>query len=713
MSRISIGDAAGRGLRIGFLFGLLLGLQEGLAAVTITQSRTSDVTITDLAKLARVFFTPLLVDGLGLALLALFPALALWAWHRTGRGAGLSPADGFDPPLAGLLGCGTVLIYGAFSTYASFHLTLLLETERLLAMLRIGFAALLAGLALQVLVRRCAGSSTPPAVVLALIGILVPSVPLILWVLRNSDHPAGGRLNLLLLLAGCLAAFLALAFLLRRAMGNDRSRRWAVRAWFLLVLFVLLTGTLLPLAFAPGPQTAAGTVRVPGNRNVLLFTVDTLRSDAMDFDDPQTSNTPNAARLAAAGTRFDNTQSQSPWTLPSFCSLMTAIHPGGQGVVSSRNRLDTARRTLAEELASAGYLTQAVVCNAWLTETYGLDQGFDNYNHVWEEAASEFWMKMIWVRVVRRFRPDYLKAPDSHDSAQLVDRAIRFLEENAESNFFLWVHVIDPHDPYAPLGRFRALAGKGYRGRLPAKRSGIVNMLRRGQVLEAEDRRHLRQLYDLEVRYTDEQFGRLLDTLDSLGLFDNTLVVFTSDHGEEFWEHENVGHGHTLYNELTRVPLVIKPPGNAPPVQRVDAQVRLIDLAPTILDILRLPPMTEGQGTSLLPLMEGAPAEDRQSFGESLIYFGEKKSVDDGRYRLILSPNSGGEELYDLLADPGARHNLAPDLPQVLQRLRASLDQHLIEQQRFYQGLEKSAEGDRAVLDSRTRERLRSLGYIQ
>ncbi len=713
MSRISIGDAAGRGLKTGFLFGLLLGLQEGLAAVTITQSRTSDVTITDLAKLARVFFTPLLADGLGLALLALVPALVLWAWYRKRPGDSSSADDRFDPLLAGLVGSGTVLIYGAFSTYSSFSPALLLDTGRIFAMLRIGFAALLAGLALQVLVQRFTGAHTPPAVLLALIGILIPTVPLMLWILRNSDHPAGGRRGLLLLLAGCAAAFLALALLLRRAMGRDSSRRWAIRAWFLLALVLLVTGTFLPLAFAPGPQTATEPVRVPGNRNVLLFTVDTLRADAMDFDDPATSTTPNTARLAAAGTCFDNTQAQSPWTLPSFCSLMTAIHPSGQGVITSRNRLDSARQTLAEELSSAGYLTQAVVCNAWLTGTYGLTQGFDNYNHVWEEATSEYWMKMIWVRVVRRFRPDYLKAPDTNDSAEMVDRAIRFLEQNAESNFFLWVHVIDPHDPYAPLGSFRALAGKGYRGRLPGKRSGNVNMLRRGQRLEAEDRRHLRRLYDLEVRYTDQQFGRLLGTLDSLGLFENTLVAFTSDHGEEFWDHENVGHGHTLHNELTRVPLVIKPPGDAPPVRRVAAQVRLIDLAPTILDILQLPPMAEGQGESLLPLMEGAAQEDRLSFGEALIYFGEKKSVDDGRYRLILSPNSGGEELYDLESDPGARYNLALDLPLVVEQLRVLLDRHLDEQRRFHESLGKSAEGSQAVLDSRTRERLRSLGYLQ
>jgi arylsulfatase A-like enzyme len=262
------------------------------------------------------------------------------------------------------------------------------------------------------------------------------------------------------------------------------------------------------------------------------------------------------------------------------------------------------------------------------------------------------------------------------------------------------------------LGRFRALAAKGYQGRLPRSRWGNVNQLRRGRRLEAEDRRHLRRLYDLEVQYTDEQFGRLMDTLEELGLLSNTLVVFTSDHGEEFWDHENVGHGHTLYDELTRVPLIIRPP-EVPPVQQVTTQVRLIDLAPTILDFLGLPPLAEGQGKSLLPLMEGATEEHRPSFGEALIYFGEKKSVDDGRYRLILSANSGTQELYDMEADPGARRDLSEERPEVVLRLREALREHLGEQQSFNQALEKSEESSETELDSRMKERLRSLGYLQ
>jgi len=707
-------DAMWRGLGTGYFFGLLLGLQEGLAAASITRFRTGDASITALSKLVRVFFTPVLADSLAMALLAVIPALVLWAWKQRSRSTPAVEDQGFNAMLAGLTGGLTVLIYTMFSTFKGFSPAIMFKPGNLTETARIVIMAIVAGLAIQVLMKRFSGRRLIRAITLVLVGLLLPTIPLALWAGHNPNHPLGGRPGQLLV-SGCTALLLILTTLiLRQALLPRASLRQMYRWWIGLTATLLLAGTFIPLAATADHQDSAETLRVPGDRNVVLFTVDTLRADALDLDNPERSRTPNAARLAHAGTRFDNTQAQSPWTLPSLCSLMTSIHPTGQGVVNQRNRLDGARQTLADTLAATGYLTQAVVCNAWLTDRYGLQQGFQNYKHVWvEEASSEYWQKMIWIRVFRRFRPAYLRAPNSHDSKEMVDRAITFLEKNAGSNFFLWVHVIDPHDPYAPLGRFRQLAGKGYRGKLSPKRSGIINTLRRGRRLEAEDRQHLQNLYDLEVQYADEQFGRLLDTLERLGLWDKTLVAFTSDHGEEFWEHENMGHGHTLHNELTHVPLIIKLPGETPAVQQVESQVRLIDVVPTIVDILDLPPLAEAQGESMLPLMRGEPRTHRPSFSEALMYFGEKKSVDDGRYRLILSPNSGREELYDLETDPGARRNLIEALPEVALRLKQSLNDHLREQVAFNESLQKSEEGGEVVLDARTKERLRSLGYLQ
>lgn len=715
MARMTFIDATARGLKTGFFFGLLLGLQEGLAAVTITQSRTGDVSITGLAKMTRVFFTPLLADSLGLALLALVPALGLWVWFRFSRSGSGSSGDRFDPLLTGLVGGLAILIYSAFSTFPGFSTALLMDTDRLFTMARLTLVTLLAGVAFHALARRFACRAGLTALLLALVSVLPPAIPLVLWILRNRQHPAGSTAGLILVLIGLATIFLLLALLLGRALRAPSSRRRVMGLWSMAMALLVAVGTFGPLVRSTDHRSAAETAGVSGNRNVLLYTVDTLRADALDLDDPDTSTTPHIARLAAGGTRFENTQAQSPWTLPSICSMMTSIHPSGQGVTTSKNRLDNARVTLAEKLQSAGYRTQAVVCNAWLTETYGLQQGFQGYKHVWQEGDSSYWLKMIWVRVVRRFKRDFLVPPDTNDSAEMVNRAIRFLEGNGEDNFFLWVHVIDPHDPYAPLGRFRKMAGKGYQGLMPRKNSGIVNQLRRGQRLEAVDRRHLRELYDLEVRYADEQFGRLIDALESRGLLQNTLVAFTSDHGEEFWDHGNVGHGHTLFNELTRVPLVIKPPSGTPPaVGVVESQVRLIDLVPTILDLLDLPALDEGQGESLLPLMNGsAEKEDRPSFSEALMYFGEKKAVDDGRYRLIISPNSGSEELYDLLTDPDARNDLAGQHPDIVLRLKGVLRDHLAGQEAFLQTLETSGDDGDAVLDNRMKSRLRSLGYLQ
>lgn len=705
--------ALGQGLRIGIFFGLLVGLQEGHGAISITRSRMGDVSISGLSKLAHVFFTPVLADVLIVSLLALPAAVVLWLRFRFPAGKTAEAERGFDALLAATVGGIVVFVFAVFKTFTAFTPALLLQIGSVFSLLRLCGLAVLAAIAFYVISRRFTGGAAIPALALTSLILALPAVPVSYWGLRNENHPLGGRSGLSIGAACTAVAFIVLAVLLFRLLRNPRTRRWTVNGWFSATAAILVTGTFLPLAAAPSAGARVEVKTVPADRNVVLFTVDTLRADALDLENPATSATPNFARLAAAGTRFDNTQSQCPWTLPSLCSLMTSIHPSGQGVLSARNRLDSARRTLADELGEAGYLTAAVVCNAWLTDDFGLHQGFSIYIHVWEEGASEYWQETMWLRIFRRFKPGFLQAPNTHDSAEMVDRAIRFLEQNTRSNFFLWVHVIDPHDPYAPLGRYRAMAGKGYRGALHPKRSGNVNLLRRGMRLEVDDRRHLRKLYDLEVRYTDEQFGRLMDTLTRLDLVEKTMVVFTSDHGEEFWEHENVGHGHTLYDELTRVPLIVKPPGAPPPVPRVETQVRLIDVSPTILDYLGLPPPAEGQGDSLRPLMEGVPGPDRPSFAEALIYFGEKKSVDDGRYRLILSPNSANVELFDLVEDPGQRRNIAEDHPEVTARLRQQLNRYLQEQEEYRQSLSTSGDSEVNALDKRMKNRLRALGYLQ
>jgi arylsulfatase A-like enzyme len=652
-----------------------------------------------------------------MALLGIVPALLLLLLMKFWRPEPGTENAWFDSMVAGMVGGGAVMLITVFRTFPSLAPSFLLKIDSIVGLLRLAGVAVLAGVAFQVLARKFAGKAFLSALVMAAISVALPAVPWSYWGLRNESHPLGGRPGFFIGLTVTVVVFLAILLLLNRLLRNRERSRQVKSWWFGLVSLGVAAGALLPIIFSSGPVVSDEAINVEGDRNVILFTVDTLRADAVDLGDPASSPTPHLARLAAQGTRFDNTQAQCPWTLPSLASMMTSIHPSGQGLLSARQRLDSARQTLAEAMTEAGYLTQAVVCNAWLTDDFGLHQGFTGYIHVWEEGASEYWMDTIWIRLTRRFNPEFLKPPNTHDSKEMVNRAIEFIRSNKQSNFFLWVHVIDPHDPYAPLGRYRAMAAEGYRGKLPRRNSGNINMLRRGRRLEAEDRAHLRKLYDLEVRYTDEQFGRLIEVVEELGLMDKTLVAFTSDHGEEFWDHENIGHGHTLYDEVTRVPLVIKPPAGMEPVPQVTSQVRLIDLAPTILDLVDLQPLAEGQGESLVPLMtgeeSGETAGDRLSFAEALIYFGEKKSVDDGRYRFILSPNSGREELYDLEADPEATRNLVQELPEEAARLRAELTRHLRSQEEYLDSLDKIEGVGEKVLDSRMRERLQKLGYLQ
>ncbi len=274
--------------------------------------------------------------------------------------------------------------------------------------------------------------------------------------------------------------------------------------------------------------------------------------------------------------------------------------------------------------------------------------------------------------------------------------------------------MIDPHEPYIARGQWTEEAGKKYRStKIPPLNSGMVVGYRKGLMLEEVDRLHVEDLYNREVEYTDRQIGRLLDRVRELGLLENTMIIFTSDHGEEFWEHHDVSHGHTFFTEVVRVPLVIRlPDGYAVANRQIDSQVRLVDVAPTILDFLGLPPLELAEGQSLLPLIRGEEEPlDRPAFYESMIYYRDLKGYCDGQFKYVLDEDTGEDQLYDLASDPQEQINIADLDPERRLAMKSVLMDHLSRQRSLYDTLEKS--DGTAELDEATRAHLRALGYMQ
>jgi arylsulfatase A-like enzyme len=426
--------------------------------------------------------------------------------------------------------------------------------------------------------------------------------------------------------------------------------------------------------------------------NVLLVLVDTLRADKLGCHGSALGLTPNIDRLAAGGALFENASAHAPWTLPAVASLLTSLHPAQHragGALPHFTSLDPAVATLPALFREVGYETAAVINVAFLGPEFGLTRGFEHLDIEIFENNRE-------VRSARA----------------TTTAAIAWLAHERDRPFFLMVHYFDPHllyDPPEPhRSRFAAEEDRSG-GRFEfGTRGDIVSLRRHELALEPETIERAERLYHGEVAYTDEQIGMVLDALRDLDLEDSTLVVFTSDHGEEFLDHGGFEHGHTLYAELTRVPLILRLPGVIEP-RRIAAIARHLDLAPTLCELTGIEPPAGFAGRSLLGLMRGDVGADRPVLASGNFWGPPLTSWQQGEYKLILGSEAedAPPELYRWVEDPGERENLAPSRSDVVALLLENLGAFEARTTR------PLAQGMRGVeLSEETRRQLERLGYL-
>ena len=320
--------------------------------------------------------------------------------------------------------------------------------------------------------------------------------------------------------------------------------------------------------------------------NVLIYMIDTLRADRLGIYGYDKPTSPNLDALAEDGVVFSHALAQSSWTRPSVASLLTGLHPRSHGVNTRADALSETATTVATALGEAGYQTAAFVTNGNVSPTYGFDLGFDDFSYLGERRSREV-----------------------HVQSDVVNERVFVWLENRDTTrpFFLYVHATDPHDPYAPRNPFRDrfIEAPRYPDRI------ALRMLREDPPAAAEIpdvARELSALYDAEIAFNDHQLGLLLEDLKARGLYDSTIVLVVSDHGEEFRDHDDWGHGRTLYAEQLRVPFVLKLPRQAFAGRVIDAVAQHVDAMPTIIDLVGAPPVASAQGRSLRPAIHGTPA---------------------------------------------------------------------------------------------------------
>ncbi len=445
--------------------------------------------------------------------------------------------------------------------------------------------------------------------------------------------------------------------------------------------------------------------REPARPNILFIMVDTLRADHVGCYGYARPTTPAIDALAAEGVRFAETVAASSWTMPSLATMFTGVPPAVHRVTGSKSLMSDRMTTLAAELRKAGYQTAGVTSNPMGSHTFGYATGFDFYDDftvalsadldLFGDAGAERGVNQIMTSdAVNRVALSWL----THK--RVLDKP-----------FFLFLLYFDPHADYvAPREYAARFTDSGYRG----SQTGRNMQSLRGKPLPAEDILYLQGLYDAEIRYTDDRIGRLLQELRNKGLYDNTLTVVISDHGEEFWEHGSCGHGATLYEECVMVPWVMRLPGTLPAGKTFDGQVSHQDVMPTLLGLAGCTVPTQCNGRDLSrALVSGAVAATRvESPAFMDVQTGPTRTVGARTHaQKVLRYDSGAKvEVFSLADDRRERQNLAGS-----EKARA-FDGLFGDLNRWEQTLLAPADGSgkplEAKLDAALIRQLRSIGYV-
>ena len=404
-------------------------------------------------------------------------------------------------------------------------------------------------------------------------------------------------------------------------------------------------------ALLAGVAAGCGTRPPEPPRNLLLISVDTLRPDMLGCYGYPRESSPALDRIAAEGALFEHAFSTAPWTLPAHASLLTGVYPGRHGAIGEHNAIAGDVETLAMRLVGRGFRTAAFVNSFFVSARYGFARGFQEFRYVPETSAPE--------------------------GDGMVGRALAWLAAEPRDRFFLFLHDFQVHSDYRPLPAFERAFTRDYTGPFTGSTAELL-AVRGGRLVPTQrDVEHLRDLYVAGIRQLDEEIAVLRGFLERAGLWNRTLLVVTSDHGEEFLEHGGVLHGRTQYDEVLRIPLILHGPG-VPAGTRVARPVSIVDVLPTVLALLGEEPPAALDGENLFA-GAGAPAAagDRVLFGEADHSNREPdvtRSARGARFKLILDRRSGDDALYDLGIDPRERQDVKAAHADEARRLLAELE---------------------------------------
>lgn len=509
----------------------------------------------------------------------------------------------------------------------------------------------------------------------------------------SSAHLAAAAIAVVIGVGACLV--------LVRAAGALRPEPKSPPRTATVVASGVVIAAWLVAALAHLAYPTLGSMRAGGRPSVIVVCLDTLRADRLGVLGNPRGLTPRLDALAREGVVFERAIAPAPWTLATHASLFTSKLPFDHDARLDFMKVDPEHRMLAEDFREAGYRTAAFTADGYVSATFGFGQGFEFYGETDER--------------------------DDDGLARTLDLAGRWIRGVGDRPYFLFLHTYEVHSPYTHADR----ADPAVRGRLGDRFTNVeIEEIRAGRLtLTPEERDWVRGLYDGDVAHADRLVGDFLETLRRDGLLDDVVLVVTSDHGDDLWDHSverSPGHGHSLYQDLIHVPLFVRWPRGIATPARVGALVSLLDVAPTLLELAGLPASPEHHGRSLAATCRsGSEPPAVPVTAESTEYGPDRFAVLEGTYKVIFTPwpsekNMGVAvpaaplEIFDLATDPGETNDLSPRLaqlpPEVLRMVAAARAR----------GAEKKpapiGEDDGSPHEPMSEEllqRLKALGYIQ
>ncbi len=482
---------------------------------------------------------------------------------------------------------------------------------------------------------------------------------------------------------------IAILCLVACSIYGDAAKRRAIKPTIVCLSLLIL------LIFLNGLVALDKRANRPDSPNIVLIIVDCLRADHLGFYGYQRPTSPAIDQLARSGLLFKRAYANAPWTKPSIASIFSSLYTTEHNVLNEANVLPSEINTLAEVLKNKGYKTFFFNGgNDFLEKDFNFHQGFDTCRY---------------------------RSHQTTNADQVTGDFISEISQIDNDPFFAYIHYMDAHAPYTKTPINYLFTKNDNPNFEPGNRKSGFNKIRAllaDNRLSTDDREHIIALYDAQIRFIDENIKAVTLFLNRSGLLENTILIITSDHGEEFWDHDNFEHGHSLYNELLHVPLIITGPDI--PSRESTTPVQLIDIAPTIYHAVGIRKDTRLQGINLTDLPHNGPRDPQSPiFASGTLYGNEKyctfeagkkviQNTDDGsnKWKLIGYTSPVEVEVYDIEKDPREHNNLIDAIPDTQQLLKPLQDLQ-----------NKSARFEEEVgtsmLDADLRDKLKALGYTQ